>query len=102
MPILHVKAEGQDPVVRLIKISKNLVKPSKFFIGPENGKKLVHRDPNGAAAGRFGSFQNQAAILIETGKRVQKTMDSPSIGAALGIFIIKNLNSPSTSIGIQT
>jgi hypothetical protein len=87
MPILHVKAECQDPIVWQIKISKNLVKPAKFFVGPEDGKKLIHRDPNGAAAGCFGSFQNQAAILIETTS--QKTMDSPSIGAALRLFVLE-------------
>ncbi len=53
--VLDIKAERQNPIVWMIEIAKNLMKAAKFLICAEGGKKLVYRNPNGAAAGGFGA-----------------------------------------------
>src|SRR5258707_3337409 len=87
MLVFHIKTKCQDSIVRMIEITKNLVKAAELFVGPENGKKLIHRNPNGPASGRFGAAQHQAAILVETAG--QKTMDCPGVGAALSLFVLE-------------
>src|ERR1700747_1835299 len=87
MLVFYIKTKCQDSIVWMIEISKNLVKTAKLFVGPENGKKLIHRNPNGPTSGRFGAAQHQAAILVETAS--QKTMDCPGVGVALSLFVLE-------------
>src|SRR5260221_12527438 len=87
MLVFYIKTKCQDSIVLMIEIAKNLVKAAKLFVGPENGKKLIHRNPNGPASGGFGAAQDQAAILVETAG--QKTMDGPGVGAALSLFVLE-------------
>jgi hypothetical protein len=63
------------------------MKTAKLLVCAESRKKLVHCDSDGAAAGSFDPALYQPAVLIETAS--QKTMDGPSVGAALSLFILE-------------
>ncbi len=53
---LDVQTEGQNPVIRVVQVLKNLLKPPEFLAHPFRSKKFIDRDANRSPSGVFAPF----------------------------------------------